>query len=190
MTVTLHSPPCGQRSALLLRPWTEEDIPDLIDVYRDLGLRRGTRAPVTSDEDARRWLGVQQRGWITGERLSFAVLEWEPAVGGHRLAANVVLKGRAAGMPSAEVGYWTAARARGRGIAAGALEALTDWAFGSFSSDGLHRLELLHQVNNHASCRVAQKCGYDLEAVVPAKPPTYPNDGHLHIRDSLARRIS
>ena len=38
-----------------------------------------------------------------------------------------------------------------------ALDTLTSWAFDTFEADGLERLELPHQVDNPASCRVAQK---------------------------------
>jgi RimJ/RimL family protein N-acetyltransferase len=98
------------------------------------------------------------------------------------LVGHVVLKRPAPGSPSAEVGYWTAAHARGRGVAPRALQALTDWAFTAFADDGLERLELLHQVDNTASCRVAQKCRYELSALLPAAPPDFPLDGHLHTR--------
>lgn len=83
------------------------------------------------------------------------------------------------------MGYWTAAHARARGVASRALEALTSWAFDTFDAfeaDGLERLELLHQVDNLASCRVAQKSRYDFDTILPAAPPTFPRDGHLHIR--------
>nr|WP_329224007.1 hypothetical protein [Streptomyces sp. NBC_01485] len=35
-------------------------------------------------------------------------------------------------------------------------------------------LELLHQVDNSASCRVAQKCRYELSGLLPAAPPAFP----------------
>ncbi len=94
----------------------------------------------------------------------------------------MVLKEVTSGKPAAEVGYWTAAHARGRGVASRALEALTNWAFDTFEADGLERLELLHQVDNLASCRVAQKSHYDFDTLLPAAPPSFPRDGHLHIR--------
>jgi RimJ/RimL family protein N-acetyltransferase len=58
---------------------------------------------------------------------------------------------------------------------------LTDWAFRIFPEE-LTRLELLHQVDNTASCRVARKCRYELSALLTAAPPAYPLDGHLHLR--------
>lgn len=79
-------------------------------------------------------------------------------------------QGRTSGKPAAEVGYSTAARARGRGAASRAPEALTGRAFESFEADGLERLGLLHQVDDLASCRVAQKNRYDFPTLLPAAP--------------------
>ncbi|MFD6333730.1 GNAT family N-acetyltransferase [Streptomyces niveus] len=174
MTVELRVEPTpAGHPALDLRPWDDSDIRPLIDVYRDPVLRRWTRLPVTGVEDALRWLEVQRDGWRSGERFSFAVLEEG------RLVGNVALK-RGADHRS-EVGYWTAAGARGRGIAPRALEALTGWAFGALP--GVTRLELLHQVDNTASCRVAEKTGYVYRRTLPARPP-FPLDGHEHVREA------
>lgn len=185
MTVTLRACATASAPALLLRPWTPGDVAALVEAYRDPVLRRWTRLPVENDRDAVRWLTVQRRGWATGKRLSFAVLEPRPGGAGDRLVANVVLKRTDPIRPSAEVGYWTAARARGRGVAPRALEALTGWAFETFAADGLDRLELLHQVDNPASCRVAEKSRYAFDRVLPARPP-FPADGHLHVRHAPA----
>lgn len=182
MAVILHAAARGPRPGLRLRPWTERDIPDLIRVYRDPDMRRQAGTAIVTDDDARRWLEIQQKGWRDGDRMSFAVLEWDAAADIHPLLGNVVLKGHSAGKASAEAGYWTAPGERGRGVASGALETLTTWAFEAL--DGLHYIELLHQVGNHASCRVAQKCGYALAGILPAQPPAFPEDGHMHRRYS------
>ncbi|WP_432122737.1 GNAT family N-acetyltransferase [Streptomyces sp. S1] len=168
--------------ALVLRPWRMEDVAALVEVSRDPALRRWVSSVVDDDADGARWVRDQQRGWAAGDRFGFAVLEAQPGPVREQLVGNVVLKGVASGRPAAEVGYWTAAHARGRGVASRALEALTGWAFDTFEADGLERLELLHQVDNLASCRVAQKSRYDFDTLLPAAPPSFPRDGHLHIR--------
>ncbi|MGW8330084.1 GNAT family N-acetyltransferase [Streptomyces sp. NPDC055897] len=89
----------------------------------------------------------------------------------------------ATGPELAEVGYWVMAHARGQGVAPRAVEALSTWAFEAFASDGLRRIQLIHQVDNLASCRVAAKTGYRFERILPAEPP-YPRDGHLHLREA------
>src|SRR5690242_10577999 len=133
MTVVVHSPPREEGSSLLLRLWTEDDIPELIDAYRDLVMRQWTRFHVNDEQDARRWIELQRKGWNDGDRLSFAVIESAAENDRPRLVANVVLKGYVAGGDSAEVGYWTTHAARGRGIAGRALELLTTWAFDRFT---------------------------------------------------------
>ncbi|MEV4428819.1 GNAT family N-acetyltransferase [Streptomyces sp. NPDC053792] len=168
--------------ALLLRPWNMEDVPALVDVLRDPVVRRWTSHTVDDDADGARWVRGRQESWAAGDRFSFAVLEGRTGNVPERLVGNVVIKQVTRGEPSAEVGYWTAAHARGRGVAPRALEALTGWAFDTFGPDGLERLELLHQVDNVASCRVAQKCRYVCDRILPASPPAFPHDGHLHIR--------
>ncbi|WP_405605912.1 GNAT family N-acetyltransferase [Streptomyces sp. NBC_01410] len=168
--------------ALVLRPWCVEDIAALVEVCRDPALRHWTSSSVDNDADGARWVQAQQQSWAAGDRFGFAVLEAQLGSAHRQLVGNVVLKDVTTGEPSAEVGYWTAAHARGRGVAPRALEVLTRWAFDTFGADGLERLELLHQVDNQASCRVAQKSRYEFDRVLPAAPPSYPLDGHLHIR--------
>ncbi|WDV55074.1 GNAT family N-acetyltransferase [Streptomyces coeruleorubidus] len=131
---------------------------------------------------AARWVRDQRHGWEAGHRFAFAVSEVQAHATEGELVGHAVLKNVTPGASSAEVGHWTAAHARGRGVAPRALRALTDWAFTTFADGGLTRLELLHQADNTASCRVAQKCGYELSALRPAAPPAFPLEGHLHAR--------
>jgi RimJ/RimL family protein N-acetyltransferase len=142
-----HGPRCPElcvpaascQPALILRPWRAADIPALAaEMSRDylLGgmwsrpdehpfrtvLRgRAERTGPMGERDAARWLANQDRGWRDGDRLSFAVLQADD-VGGCVLAGNVGLKnreetGRIGERETAEIGYWTAVAARGRGIA-------------------------------------------------------------------------
>ncbi|MFF7973477.1 GNAT family N-acetyltransferase [Streptomyces sp. NPDC007905] len=181
-TTRLEAAATASEPALLLRPWEPGDAAALIGAYRDDALRRWTRSVVEDEAGAVRWIQEQRRGWETGRRFGFAVVESGAAPS--RLLGHAVLKVAAApGASLAEVGYWTAAPARGRGVAPRALRALTDWAFAAFGGEGLARLELLHQVDNPASCRVAQKCGYELTGLLPAAPPAHPLDGHVHVRE-------
>ena len=181
-TVVLHADATPSAAALLLRPWCAKDVAALVEVFRDPVLRQWTSSVVENEADAARWVRGQERGWSAGERFGFAVLETRSGPADGQLVGHVVLKEAVAGRPSAEVGYWTAAHARGRGVAPRALEALSGWAFDALGADGLERLELLHQVDNPASCRVAHKSGYNLDGVLPAAPPSFPREGHLHIR--------
>lgn len=177
----MSDPPRAARlrsGSLRLRPWVPGDLPALLDAYRDPAIQAGSRAPVADEAGAERWLRDQEEGRASGLRHSFAVVD---VALGKRPVGNVVLVRSAPGSGRAEVGYWTAAPVRGRGIAPQALEALTGWAFTAFAADGLVTLDLLHQVDNEASCRVAEKAGYGFAELLPAHP-RWPREGHRHER--------
>ncbi|MFI6960186.1 GNAT family N-acetyltransferase [Streptomyces sp. NPDC050255] len=167
-----------QSGSLVLRPWLPGDLPALLDAYRDPAITAGSRAPVADEAAAERWLRDQEEGRESGLRHSFAVVDTALGTGP---VGNVVLVCPARGSGRAEVGYWTAAPARGRGIAPQALEALTDWAFTVFAADRLVTLELLHRADNEASCRVAEKAGYGFAELLPAHL-RWPGEGHRHER--------
>lgn len=194
----------GRAHGLRLRPWRPADAAALVEAHRDDVMRRWLTDPLDDVTAARRWIDAQEEAAVRGERFSFAVEEeaeeeragqlagsgglaeaGELAGGGDAaeggdLAGQVVLRLPCPGAPVGEVGYWTAARARGRRVAPRALDALTGWAFTSFA--GLTTLELTHQETNHASCRVAGRCGYTLARVLAPWPPRYPGPGHVHVR--------
>jgi len=179
MLIESRSPDMPSTPGVALRPWCADDLDELVQAYRDPVLRRWTRAPVTTAAEARRWLEGVLRDWADGRRYTFAVLEEQ--ADGARLVGNVVLKGVTPERPVPEVGYWTASWARGRGVAPRAVTALSRWAFDRVPE--VARLDLLHQVDNVASCRVAQKCGFAFQEVLPARPP-FPLDGHRHSLDA------
>lgn len=185
MAIALHARATGSGSELLLRPWLAADMSALVAEmareYPERGLwpnpdtgepeRPGWTGP-TNDQEAVEWLASQDRGWNDGDWLTFAVLEQEQYAR-DRLVGHVGLKARAPRIrisqsESAEVSYWTAVSARGRGIASAALRAVTDWAIDRFRADGLRQIRLVHDVDNDASCRVADKSGYALQEISPA----------------------
>jgi RimJ/RimL family protein N-acetyltransferase len=167
-TAELTVPATSTHPPLTVRPWRLEDLPAVIEARQDPALRHWTSSGPTQAADADAWIRSQEASWSTGERLAFAVLDAATLLG------SVVLKN----LDAPEVGYWTTAAARGRGVAPSALGALTAWAF----SYGVQSIGLLHQLDNTASCRVAVKSGYPLEAIKPAHPPAYPLPGHVHRR--------
>src|SRR5215472_4530332 len=201
----LRVPTVSGQPALILRPWRAADIPALpAEMSRDYLLggmwSRPDERPVRTalpggaerrtgpadDRDAARWLASADRGWGDGDRLSFAVLVGDDA-GDCVLAGNDGLKnreetGRIGERKTAEIGYWTAVAARGRGVAPAAVRAVTDWVFDAFAGTSLRQIMLVHNVGNPASCRVAEKAGYPFQGFSPANPPHWFTDGHIHMR--------
>jgi RimJ/RimL family protein N-acetyltransferase len=169
----------------MLRPWLAADMPALLREmeigYPQHGLwpnrttrpdRRTWTGPRYAQE-AWEWLDSQDRGWRDGDWLTFAVLEQVAPGDGHRLAGHVGLKGGGPGdrvgqQDRAEVAYWT----------------VTGWAFDRFGATGLRQLQLVHSLDNIASCRVAGKSGYAFQRISPAKPPLY-GAAHIHVRPAL-----
>jgi len=139
-----------------------------------------------NEEEAVRWLSGQEHGWAGGDWLTFAVLDAAQT----RVVGHVGLMNRDGGQvgigETGEIGFWTAADARGCGIAPAAVRAVTDWAFSSFGAKGLPRIMLVHDVDNAASCRVAAKSGYPFHELSPAKPPYWFTDGHIHLAEAPA----
>ncbi|MFI8005360.1 GNAT family N-acetyltransferase [Streptomyces sp. NPDC086010] len=168
--------------ALLLRPWHPDDLPHVLAAYDDPAMRRWLRTQVPDAGEAARWMAVQREGWAAGTRFSFAVTDTDRD---GEIVGNLALNRPVPGAETAVAGYWTAASARGRGVAPRALGALTDWAFATFAQDGLRRLDLFHEVGNEASCRVAEKSGFPMAEAVPARPPRYLRGGHRHSRAVL-----
>jgi RimJ/RimL family protein N-acetyltransferase len=156
----------------------------MVAAYRDPVMRQWLRRLVTTADEARAMIQARRADWAAGTCFSFAVLLAEPGVPGD-LVASVSIRGLDAAVDSGEVGYWVAAPARGRGIAARAVDAVSDWAFRVPRRRPLERLELLHSAGNHASCRVAEKAGFPFSAVLPPLLPDFPDEGHLHIRPAI-----
>jgi RimJ/RimL family protein N-acetyltransferase len=206
-------PAASRQPALILRPWRAADIPALAaEMGREylvggMWLRADER-PVrtalpggaerrtepTDEREAARWVASQDRGWRDGDRLSFAVLETDDG-GGCVVAGNVGLKNREetgwiGERETAEIGYWTAVAARGRGVAPAAVRAVTDWVFDVFGEARLRQIMLVHAVDNPASCRVAEKAGYPFREFSPANPPHWSTDGHIHIRRGSSVRAT
>ena len=129
-------------------------------MLEDPEMLRFTRIPEPVPADfAETWSARYEQGRADGTRMNFAIVEGpERSVVGFAVAP--VIDTEAA---TTELGYAVASTARGRGVATAALRELTAWAFAEL---GMVRLELLIDVENLGSQRVAEKCGYQLEGVL------------------------
>jgi RimJ/RimL family protein N-acetyltransferase len=134
----------------------------------DPDVQRFTRVPVPVPADfPRRWLSRYEEGRLDGSREAFAIVDADDAFLGLALAPEIKRDAR-----EAELGYIVAPSARGRGVAGAGLGLLTDWAFEEL---GVLRIELLIDVDNEPSKRVAERCGYIREGVLRS----------AHLKDDL-----
>jgi RimJ/RimL family protein N-acetyltransferase len=145
--------------AIRLEPFGERHLGALEEMLDDPELLRFTRVPEPVPPDfARTWLDRYEEGRRDGGREAFAIVDEEGRFLGLVLAPRIDPEAR-----TAELGYVVAPAARGRGVASEALRQLTRWAFDEV---GMFRLELLISVENEASKRVAERCGYVREGVL------------------------
>lgn len=142
---------CG---GLRLRPWRAGDVDAVWAALQDPAIRLWNGGGVGSrDETAA--LVARRADWESGAHASWAVVG-----SGDGLLASVSLHSIDAVQGDAQIGYWTAPAARGRGVATVAVDTACRWAFGALAVD---RIELCHAVENAASGRVAEKAGFTFE---------------------------
>src|SRR5215217_5646535 len=107
---------------LRLRPWRADDVDAALDALLDPDTRLWNAGWVRSREDAVGWLERRQE-W-GGDHASWAVED--VAIPGLLGSVSVHSIDRVAN--DAEIGYWTVAAARGRGVATLAVDAACRWA--------------------------------------------------------------
>jgi len=143
---------------LLLRPFAERDVPDLVEAARDPQMLRWMLwAPQENVRRAREFCTKTAHD-DPEHKITFAI---EP-LAEHRCGGSIGLQRADWTFGRAEIGYWLAPWARGRGLVTEAVRAVTAYGFGK----GLHRIELLVSVGNDASCRVAERAGFQRECVL------------------------
>jgi RimJ/RimL family protein N-acetyltransferase len=145
--------------AIRLVPVSSDHLEGLAGLIADPEVLRNTRVPDEPEEGfEHKWLAAYEAGASDGTRDGFAIEDAE--TGAFLGIAALVAIERDANQ--AEIGYVVAREARGRGIAQRALRLVTDYALGEV---GLDRVQLLIDVENEPSVRVAERCGYVREGV-------------------------
>ena len=157
---------------LTLRPLTQRDADDV--------------AEACQDPETLRWLPIPQpytlanAEWFIG---TFAPAQRESGAGivfaiesAGRLVGVIDLKHVNWSSKVAEVGYWVAPWARGRGVASFATRALAEWAI---RGHGFERVEVFAALGNTASQRAAEKAGFVREGV--ARNAGYVHDGRVDL---------
>ena len=113
-------------------------------------------SPYTED-DARAYLEICREGWDDGTQTNFAITEGAHALG------SVGVRWVEPDQGVAEVGYWVAAEARGRGLCTRAVRLVSRWVL---EDCGAERLQLRADELNPASRRVAENAGFTQEGIL------------------------
>lgn len=137
-----------------LRDWSEDDAPAIVEC-------------IDGDPEIARWLDRVPQPYTLEDALAYVRGETTPDEARYCIAAE---DGRPLGSIGVhevepgvvEIGYWLRAGARGRGAATAALRQAARIA----CDGGAARVQLRADVENVASCRVAEKAGFTREGVL------------------------
>jgi RimJ/RimL family protein N-acetyltransferase len=144
---------------LALRPWRAGDAPAVREAFSDPDIQRWHAHRIDDLEEAADWTRQWRERWAAERDASWAIVRVDDG----SVVGQAGLRTIALWVAEAQVSYWVLPGARGAGIAARATAAVRDWAFGRLR---LHRVFLLHSTRNVASCRVAARTGFGLEATL------------------------
>lgn len=153
---------------LLIRSWQPEDADEVYDACQDEEIQRwtGVPSPYERRHAIRFVTDTAPADWAAGTAAPLGVFDRATGrlLGAHGLASIEPVR------HSAEIGYWTAPWARGRGVALAATRAVCTWAFAYF---GLNRLTWAAEIGNHGSRLVALRAGFRIngETRLPEDKP-------------------
>lgn len=162
----LDLPPSIETERLILRPPQAGDGPlfhaavneSLTELRQFLGALPWI-ACEPSAESAEIYCRNAQANFVARKDLSLFVFERSSG----QLVGGVGLHRTVWATPKTEVGYWCRTSKLGRGYVSEAVATLTRFAFDQL---GVVRVELITDEANHASRRVADRCGFTLEGTL------------------------
>lgn len=158
MDVSPPEPPLTD-GEVKLRPWGERgDAEAIVAACNDRAIAEfldQIPQPYTRP-DAEAYLEMCRVGWLDGAMTNFAIVVDGWAVG------SIGVRWLEADQGVAEVGYWVAPEARGRGHCTRGVRLASTWAL----DQGAARLQLRADVMNEPSNRVAENAGYTREGVL------------------------
>jgi RimJ/RimL family protein N-acetyltransferase len=138
---------------ITLRAHRNADVDALVAICQDPAIPRWTRVPQPyTRADALGWVAAVELEVATGTAMNWLVVDQDDGVVG-----SVAVQDIRQDESIAEIGYWVAAHARGRGIATRAVRLATDWALGEL---GLETIEIMTHEDNTLSQGVARAAGY------------------------------
>ena len=140
---------------LTLRPWRVSDAPAVFEACQDPVIQEYTTVPVPYTREHAEHFVASRAGDPAEAGLAFAMMH------AGQLAGSMSLHHVQAFDHIAELGYWIAPAARGRGLATRGARLVCGYGFGI----GLRRITALVLPENEASRRTALAAGFELETI-------------------------
>ena len=173
-----------------LRPLREADLDELVQICTDPETVRWTTVPLNyTRDDAQTFLTFTQRAAAAGRELTWAIDDSGVLAG----AISLRLPEGSANAPGtyADLGFYTAAQMRGRGIMTDAVRTVLGFSFDPLGL-GLDTIGWAALVGNAASERVAVKAGFtnitNGTSTSAARPDKYGNRKAVAVRQATMTR--
>ena len=173
-----------------LRSLRESDLDELVHICTDPETVRWTTIPLNyTRDDAQTFLTFTQRAAAAGRELTWAIDDSGVLAG----AISLRLPEGSANAPGtyADLGFYTAAQMRGRGIMTDAVRTVLGFGFDPLGL-GLDTIGWAALVGNAASERVAVKAGFtnitDGTSTSAARPDKYGNRKAVAVRQATMTR--
>ena len=164
--ISLPQPSVVRGENFALRPWSPDDAAALAAIADDELLLRW--APLRrGEEDVDAWIATRA-DWT--DHMSWAIVDADDGVLGGVSVFQIDEQ-----HANAQLGYWLAPHARGRGVAAAAARLAAAFTFDALP---VQRIALFHSTENPASCAAALRAGFLAEGTC-RQAWRYP-DGRLH----------
>ena len=112
-----------------------------------------------TEADARAYIDLCREGWADGTLTNFAITDAETG----EAVGSVGVRWVKPDQGLAEVGYWVARNARGKGVCTRAVRLVSRWVI---ADQGAERLQLRADEQNAASRKVAVNAGFTEEGVL------------------------
>jgi ribosomal-protein-alanine N-acetyltransferase len=174
MGIPAPDPPLTD-GVVTLRPWGEPgDVEAITAACNDRAIAEFLDiipSPYTED-DAREYIARSRQGWADGTSSNFAIVDG--ATG--EAVGSMGVRWASPEDGVAEVGYWVAPLARGRGVCTRALRLVSGWVL---EERGMVRLQLRADEQNAASRKVAENAGFTQEGILRSS----------HFNPRLNRRV-
>lgn len=159
-----------------LRPWGETgDAEAITAACNDRAIAEFLDlipSPYTEDH-AREYIRQTRQGWADGTTSNFAIVDRSTG----EAVGSIGVRWLEPDHGVAEVGYWVAPQARGRGFCTRALRLVSRWVL---EERGMARLQLRADEQNPASRKVAENAGFTQEGILRSS----------HYNPRLNRRVN
>lgn len=148
---------------IILRPLGPEDVESLYEAIsesaQELSPWLSFVHPDYSIKDTREWLSKRDKEWQKGQEYSFAIIDCKNGA----FLGGCGLNNISDDFNMANVGYWVRTNQTKQGIASAATLLLARFAFEEL---GLNRIEIMADVDNKKSQRVAEKVSAKREGIL------------------------